>query len=574
MPFRFRRDTCDTRDSHAPRSTPAGRGGRPRRAEALVLAALTLLAAAASATLVPAQAHAASTTSATTSTASTKSTAAKASASSVSNTDVTLTMSDGTGLAGILTQPSTPGPHPAIVFISSWGLPDFEYYDQAQQFAADGYIVLEYDPRGFYNSGGTIDVASPQDVADVSTVITWLLANSSANPAEIGVGGVSYGAGLSLLAAAHDPRIKAVASMSTWTDLDYSLYPNDTRHQESTDLLVAAGELTGRLSPDFENILSDFYADKNVPDVLQWGAVRSPQTYINQINANGTAVFISNGLQDSIFAPNQLTPFYNDLTTPKYLMLQPGDHATAEASGLLGLSNTVWTNAHAWFDHYLTGADNGINTQDPVQVEPVGGSSYEGYPNLSALSTSTATFQLGGTNWLGTGSLSYAAPGTWSTGINVGTATCASGGTLEVSGLLTQLLDLPPQCWLPVIDRGDAAVWQSNAMTSEQKLRGTASINLTFTPSASSGTLYAYLYDVNWADDGTLISYVPYSYLNATPGQPMTINAQFITAAYDIPSGDSIAVVVGTKDPLFLDSDQSGSTVTFGGPSSVTLPLD
>ena len=546
MPFRFRQFGADG---------PLGRATRGRRVQALMLAALTFLASAASAALVPAQAHAAS------------------SAVSVGNTDVTLTMTDGTGLAGILTQPSTPGPHPAIVFISSWGLPDFEYYDQAQQFAADGYIVLEYDPRGFYNSGGTIDVAGPQDVADVSTVISWLLANTSANPSEIGVGGVSYGAGLSLLAAADDPRIKAVASMSTWTDLDYSLYPNDTRHQESTDLLAAAAELTGKLSPDFENILSDFYADKDVPQILQWGAVRSPQTYINQINANNPAVFISNGLQDSIFAPNQLTPFYNDLTTPKYLMLQPGDHATAEAGGLLGLSNVVWTNVHEWFDHYLTSADNGINTQQPVQVEPVGGSSYEGYPNLSALSTSSATFQLGGTNWLGTGSLSYAAPGSWSTGIDVGTATCASGGTLEVSGLLTQLLDLPPSCWLPIIDRGDAAVWQSDAMSSELKVRGAASISLTFTPSASSGTLYAYLYDVNWADDGTLISYVPYTYLDATPGRPTTINAQFLTAAYDIPSGDSIAVVVGTKDPLFLDDDQSGSTVTFGGPSSVTLPL-
>jgi len=535
-----------------------GRDGRPRtrrrRLSALaLLPALTLLASAAPAALSPAPARAAST--------------------SVSNTDVTLTMSDGVGLAGILTQPSTPGPHPAIVFISSWGLPDFEYYDQAQQFAADGYIVLEYDPRGFYNSGGTIDVASPQDVADVSTMISWLLGNTSANPAEIGVGGISYGAGLSLLAAAHDPRIKAVASMSTWTDLDYSLYPNNTRHQESTDLLVAAGQLTGRLSPDFENIVSDFYADKDVPQILQWGAIRSPQTYINEINANKTAVFISNGLQDSIFAPNQLTPFYNDLTTPKHLMLQPGDHATAEASGLLGATNAIWTNAHAWFDHYLTGADNGINTQPSVQVEPVGGSTYESYSSLSALSTNTATFQLGATNWLGTGALSYAAPGEWSTGINVGTATCASGGTLEVSGLLTQLLDLPPSCWLPVIDRSDAAVWQSDTMTSQQKLRGAASISLTVTPSASTGTLYAYLYDVNWADNGTLISYVPYTYLNATPGQPLTINAQFLTAAYNIPSGDSIAVVVGTKDPLFLDSDQSGSTVSFSGPSSVTLPL-
>ncbi|HEX4787122.1 MAG TPA: CocE/NonD family hydrolase [Actinospica sp.] len=499
--------------------------------------------------------------------------AASAQAASVTNTDLTLTMSDGVGLSAVLTQPSTPGPHPAIVFISSWAVPDFEYYVQAQQFAADGYIVLEYDPRGFYSSGGTIDVASPQDVADVSTVITWMLGHTPANPAEIGVGGISYGAGLSLLAAAEDPRIKAVASMSAWTDLDYSLYPNNTRHQESTDLLVGSAGLTGRPSSDFQHIVADFFADQNVSDVLQWGAVRSPQTYVSDINANRTAVFIANGLQDSIFAPNQLAPFYDDLTTSKHLMLSPGDHATAEASGLLGLANPVWSNVHAWFDHYLTGADNGIDTEQPVQIEPVGGSSYEGYPDISALGTSTTTYQLGTKNWLGTGSLSVAAPGTWTSSINVGTATCAAGGTLEVSGLLTQFLDAPPQCWLPIIDRSDAAVWQTGAMNATEKLRGDAGLHLTFTPSASSGSLYAYLYDVNWADNATLISYLPYTYSGATPGKATSFNAQFLTAAYNIPSGDSVALVIGTKDPLFLDDDQSGSTVAFSGPSSLSLPL-
>lgn len=497
-----------------------------------------------------------------------------AATASVSNSSVTLTMPDGVGLSAILTQPSTPGPHPVLVLIASWGTPNFEYYVQAQQFASEGYIVLEYNPRGFYASGGAIDVASPQDVADVSTVITWLLAHTSANPQEIGVGGISYGAGLSLLAAAHDSRIKAVAAMSTWTDLDYSLYPNNTRHQESTDVLVALGAVTGKLSPDFQSVVSDFYADKDVSNILQWGAVRSPQTYVNQINANKTAVFISNGLQDSIFAPNQLTPFYDDLTTPKYLMLQPGDHATAEAGGLLGLPNPVWSNAHAWFAHYLTGADNGINAEPPVQIEPVGSSTYEQYASLGAVASTTKTYQLGGSNWLGTGSLAASTPSSWSTGIDVGTPTCASGGTLEASGILTQLLDLPPECWLPIIVRHDAAVWQSGTLSQAEHLRGEARLNLSFTPSAPSGTLYAYLYDVDWTDTAKLISYVPYSYSGLTPGEKTSISTQFLNAAYDIPAGHSLAVVVGTKDPLFLDADQAGSTVTFSNPSSVSLPLE
>jgi putative CocE/NonD family hydrolase len=503
--------------------------------------------------------------------------AASAASATVSNTDVTLTMSDGVGLTGVLTEPGTPGPHPAVVFICSWGVPDFEYLVQAQQFADDGYVVLEYDARGFYGSGGTIDVASPQDVADVSTVIDWLLANTPTNPAEIGVGGVSYGAGIALLAAAQDPRIKATASMSTWTDLGYSLIPNGTRHLESTDLLAALGTATGRLSPDFQQELSDFYAGTDVPQLLSWAAVRSPQTYIKQINANGTAVFLSNGLQDSIFAPNQLGTFYSELTTPKYLMLQPGDHATAEASGLLGLSNPVWSNVHAWFDHYLTGADNGINQQDPVQIEPVGGSGYTGYTSLAAADGHTAVYGLGGTDWLGTGSLNSGTSTGWSTQINVGTDTCADGGTLEITGILTQILDTPPTCWLPSVDRSNGAVWESAALGSTDHIRGAPTLNLTFTPSASSGTFFAYLYDVNWLDDGTLISYLPYSYANAVPGHPLTINAQLLTAACDVPAGDSIGLVIDTKDPLFLDQDQTGSTLSFSSsgasPATLSLPL-
>lgn len=498
-------------------------------------------------------------------------------AAAVSNADVTLTMSDGTGLSGILTEPGTPGPHPAIVFIASWATPDFEYAAQAQQFAEDGYVVLEYEARGFYTSGGTVDVASPQDVADVSTVIDWLIANTPTNPNEIGVGGISYGAGLALLAAAHDPRIKATASLSAWTDLDYSLYPNGTRHYESTAMLQALAEITGRLSPDLQQQLGDFFADQDVSEVLAWGAVRSPQTYLDQINAHGTAVFISNNLQDSIFAPNQIAAFYDGLTTPKYLMFQPGDHATAEATGLLGLPNQIWASAHAWFDHYLTGAANGINTRQPVQIEQVGGSGYTGYPSLAAAAPKSGVVTLGGQNRLGYGSLGPSPAGSWKTQIDVGTDTCADGGTVEITGILTQFLDAPPSCWLPAVDHGDGAVWQSGALSSAERVRGEPTLDLTVTPSASSGTFFAYLYDVNWLDDGSLISYVPYSYSGATPGKPLTISVPMQYAAYDVPAGDSLGLVIDTKDPLFLDQDQAGSTLAFSGsgsaPSTVTLPL-
>lgn len=106
--------------------------------------------------------------------------------------------------------------YPLIVLPTSWGLPQVEYLAQAQKLANSGYVVVSYNVRGFWQSGGEIDVAGPRDTADVSKVIDWALANTPADAGKVGVAGVSYGAGISLLAAAHDKRIKAVAALSGW----------------------------------------------------------------------------------------------------------------------------------------------------------------------------------------------------------------------------------------------------------------------------------------------------------------------------------------------------------------------
>lgn len=68
--------------------------------------------------------------------------------------------------------------YPLIVLPSSWGLPQIEYIAQAKQLADSGYVVVSYTSRGFWLSGGQIEVAGPPDIADVSAVIDWALANS------------------------------------------------------------------------------------------------------------------------------------------------------------------------------------------------------------------------------------------------------------------------------------------------------------------------------------------------------------------------------------------------------------
>ncbi len=295
---------------------------------------------------------------------------------------VDITASDGAVLKANVIEPTSPGRHPAIVFVNSWGLNDLEYVAQATALAQDGYTVLSYCARGWWASGGQIDTAGPKDIADVSTVLDWLSANTSADPAHIGMAGVSYGAGISLIASAFDRRIRAVAAMSGWTDLVYSLYGDNTRRQQAALLLQVAAQLLGRPSAELTTNLQSYFANTNIDTVKAWGRVRSAGTYLDRINANNPAILLANSYGDSLFGPDQLVDFFNRLTTPKRLELAAGDHATVELSGLLGLDNHVWDSVHRWFDSYLRGIDTGITGENPVVLKVRTSGTTESYPGV------------------------------------------------------------------------------------------------------------------------------------------------------------------------------------------------
>ncbi|MER8182084.1 CocE/NonD family hydrolase [Kitasatospora sp. NPDC094015] len=540
---------------------------RPHRLAALALA--TALLTAAPLALAP-TAGAAATGAATARTA--------ASPSTLRFTDIP--GSDGVVLKGnVYESGDGAAHHPLLVLPSSWSLNDSEYLAQAKRFADAGYVVVSYTPRGFWGSGGQIEVAGPPDLADLSRVIDWALAHTSADPSRIGLAGISYGAGISLLGAAFDPRIKAVAGMSGWADLADSLFSDETQHLQSAGALALLGYLTGRPGDELQEQLTRFfgsdYADE--ADLRAWAAERSAAHYLDRINANGAAIMLANAWGDSIFPPNQLTDFYQRLTVPKRLELRPGDHATAEATGLLGLPNDVWTDARAWLDHYLLGTDNGIDRALPVHIEPQLQDHYEDYPSWQAVSSSTTRLGLGGRDLLGTGSL---APGTatgWRTPIGTNLDSGADGGIAILSNLAEQFLKVPPLVSVPLLPRPVAAVWQSAPYGTAQRVRGAARVHLSVTPSAARGSLIAYLYDVDALGVGRLVGHAPYTFLDRTPGRAFTADFPLQATAYDVPAGHRLALVVDTVDPLYITHNPAFSTLTFGSPTTdrswISIPL-
>ncbi|HEX4722004.1 MAG TPA: alpha/beta fold hydrolase [Pseudonocardiaceae bacterium] len=463
----------------------------------------------------------------------------------------------GTPLRAFVITPTGPGPFPLLVMPSSWGAPDLEYVGAGAKLAyQSGYEVVSYSSRGFYDSGGQIDVAGPQTMADVSDVIDWALANTPADPNEIGVAGISYGGGQSLLALAQDPRIKAVAAMDTWTDLAASLYPNQTVSSAGADALLAIGNLTGRPGPDLQQIEKD-YAAGDIADILPYTPIRSAVTKIDAINARHPAVMIANDWEDSLFPPAQLVSFFNQLTGPKRIMLEPGDHATASVPGALGLPDDVWDSATLWFDHYLKGIPNGIDTQASVQLKPANGGAWHGYPDWTAATASGTTYYLSGSGF------ASGPESGWSHRILAGVDTIADSGIPLLSGALQGYANIPVGVAIPLVARGVAGVWSGPAYAGATSLTGAPHLHTTVTPSSPNTSLFAYLYDVNPLGIGSLITDTPNSLLNSVPGKPITLDVDLQPISWTVPAGDHLALVVDTVDPRYTSVSTVGSTVTF-----------
>ncbi|GGT96666.1 alpha/beta fold hydrolase [Streptomyces lateritius] len=452
--------------------------------------------------------------------------------------------------------------YPLIVLPTSWAMPQIEYLVQARKLADAGYVVVSYNSRGFWQSGGEIETAGPKDVADASKVIDWALANTPADPAEVGMAGVSYGAGISLLASAHDKRIKAVAALSGWADLIDSIYSGRTQHLQAAALLGGAGYLTGRPGPELQRILGDFLSSdlSKEEEMIAWGKKRSAVTHLDRINANGTAVMLGNAWGDTIFPPNQYASFYEKLKGPKRLEFRPGDHATAEGTGLLGLPNDTWTNAHRWFDRHLKGADNGIDREQPVQLKSRSTGGYEGYPDWKSVGARQKRIALDDTEHV------------WA---NVDSG--ANGGVVLLSNLLDQFFQAPPVASIPLLPRAFAGVWQSERYDSVQRVRGTAKLHTTVTATKESGTLVAYLYDVGPLGLGKLVSNAPYTFHGKTSGTPFSVDLELFSTSYDVPAGHRLALVVDTVDPLYIEHNPTGAQLTFSSPSAdpsyVSIPL-
>ncbi len=501
------------------------------------------------------------------------------------NDDIVITAFDGVELtANIFVPNDIQGTAPAVIFINSWGLNEYEYLQQAGELADKGYIVLSYATRGFGESGGLIGTAGPDDMNDYSTVIDYLIANYPVDENAIATAGISYGSGISLIGAAQDPRVKAVAAMSSWGDLVDALYGNQSPRLVWGELLNLAGSLIGNPDPSIaENwdIVKNQKLDQ-IDQVIEWAGPRSPINYVDQLNANGTAIYMAKAYGDNLFQPNTLLDMFGQLTTPKYIDLLPGTHATAELlPSLVGLGdNIVWENVYKWFDIHLKGETNELSTAKPINMKVRFQDKFEQFDDYPLAETSDVTYYLHPRSTFDNGDMETYPYWSWfnmesDNTINGYFGTSFSTGIPILSDLLEQV-DIPVIANIPLESDFRAIYWNSDALPNGMKIRGTPSVSLRIQPHYHKVQLVAYLYDMDAWGYGKLITHGVVTLPDANWGSKVRVDFDMVTTAYDVPAGHKVVVAIDTKDPYYKSPTTADFYVDFQYKTSeqnvVTIP--
>lgn len=480
--------------------------------------------------------------------------------------NISILSQDGVKISANVYAPKNmgPGPFPAVVFINSWGMDEYEYQVPAATLAKKGYVALSYSARGFGKSGGVVNFGGAGDTADLTAVLDYLETHFPVECGNIAAAGISYGGMSALLAVARHDRIRTVACMSAPADFARGLFDQNAARLFWIDIL-AMGGTSQSVDPAFTTLMNDLKLYRNIPAFRAWAAAISPASFISQINAAGKPVYMSHNFSDGMFIVNANIDFFSRLTVPRKLDLNQGIHASAEAGGVLGADNYVWNNVYRWLDYHLKGVQNGIMGEPAVTMErkfDTGRDSFEAWP--SARVRSSVFYLHPRKNILDYDgeikSSRYYLSTLFNPGGNITNMishlallpdTIATTGIPAVAQLLESHIDLPVKVLVDFISPVKGIVFRSDRFDSGLKIRGVPKLRLNVSFSGGKGLLVAYLYDVNDCGSGTLLTHGVLGSYNRTAGQTVAIDMEFAATAYNLPAGHRLAIVIDTADPLY-----------------------
>ncbi len=480
--------------------------------------------------------------------------------------------------------PMGEGPFPAVIMVHSWGLwriqCDFLY---APLFARNGYVVMTYDCRGWGTSGGEVSCAAPdREICDLEDLITWLTEPDSGvpvDPERIGIAGVSYGGGHSFMIATRDSRIKAAAPMNGWTDLNFSLMPNNCWKAVWSLLLFFTALFGIKLNPknDLVRWLKEVVSNRDLNGVRNELEERSVVGLHERVNC---PVFVVHSWNDDLFEPNQILDFYSKLEVPKRLFMTNGIHGFDAGRGTLIVPNDIWSEVLDWFDYWLKGDESaGENKPEVMYYCPWTGAmqSADSWPpdGVSDFTYYLRGFQDGA---LVKGKLLHDPPdGAKESAELIINNTVFSLHTSGIPVIRTRVFKGGPLPTVPFSLKGDSASYTSHAFLEDTVLLGIPRVSVYVSSSSHECQLNAFLYDLSPSGLGRLVTHGCVMKSDMVSHEATRLDFSLIGCAHRFRAGNRMRLLITACDPLFVMPSRVPSRYlihhTKEYPSQVVLPL-
>jgi predicted acyl esterase len=290
-------------------------------------------------------------------------------AQAFTRTDQLLPMGDGVSLATTLYTPPGPTPsagRPAILLLHGLGANRASMNAIAEQFLAPyGYSVLTVDSRGHGESGGVSTFGGARELADYAAALSWLRLRPGVSDTRIGALGFSLGGGSvwKLLTAA-GTNLAAAVPITTWTNLYDALMPQG--FAKTGVVTYLRGLLPDdRWDPSVKTLADDSQLGRNLPQIQAFARQRSVREELPRVRK---PVFMIQGRRDDAFDLDQALSALGNLRGPRRLYVGSVGHSPTAASS--AEQGYYLTQARLWFDRFLKGQLNGIDTRPRIELAP------------------------------------------------------------------------------------------------------------------------------------------------------------------------------------------------------------
>ena len=290
-------------------------------------------------------------------------------AEALTRTEHTLTMGDGVPLAATLYRPDGAAPAggwPAVLLLHGIGENRTSMDVIAEQFfAPQGYVVLTVDARGHGNSGGQSTFVGARETSDYAAALSWLRLRPGVSDTRIGAMGFSLGGGsVWKLLAAPGTRLAAAVPVATWTSLYDALLPQGFAKAGLVSFFRSLLPVD-HWDPQVAGLADDALLSRNLPGLRQFALDRSTRDDLAKIR---TPVFMIQGRRDFAFDMDQSLAAFGRLKGKKRLFF--GDLGQTPATNPPDERTYYLTQARLWFDRFLKGQLNGIDTRPPIELAP------------------------------------------------------------------------------------------------------------------------------------------------------------------------------------------------------------